>query len=91
MQIGKPLPTNLGNAITWLSLARKAGLPTGSVPQAGAALYHKDISGLGHVAFVEKVNEDGSAMISDMNYPTWGRVTYRTIQPGEFGKYAFIY
>lgn len=91
MQIGKPLPTNLGNAISWLSLARRAGLPTGNEPQAGAVLYHKNIGGLGHVAFVEKVNDDGSALISDMNYPTWGRVTYRTIQPSEFGNYAFIY
>lgn len=91
MQTGKPLPTNLGNAVSWLSLARRAGLPTGNEPQAGAVLYHKNIGGLGHVAFVEKVNDDGSALISDMNYPTWGRVTYRTIQPSEFGNYAFIY
>lgn len=90
-EIGRPIPSNLGNAITWLSVARRAGLPTGNIPQAGAVLYHKNIGGLGHVAFVEKVNEDGSALISDMNYPIWGRVTYRTITPAEFGNYAFIY
>jgi surface antigen/LysM repeat protein len=90
-QIGRPIPSNLGNAISWLSLARKAGLPTGNLPQSGAVLYQKNIGGLGHVAFVEKVNDDGSALVSDMNYPTWGRVTYRTITPGEFGNYAFIY
>ncbi len=91
IQIGNPVPKNLGNASSWLSLARKAGLPTGNLPQAGAVLYHKNIGGLGHVAFVEKVNDDGSALVSDMNYPSWGRVTYRTIQPSEFGNYAFIY
>ena len=91
IQIGNPVPKNLGNAISWLNLARKAGLPTGNVPQSGAVLYHKNLGGLGHVAFVERVNPDGSALISDMNYPTWGKVTYRTIQPGEFGNYAFIY
>lgn len=90
-EIGRPIPSNLGNAISWLSVARRAGLPTGNVPQAGAVLYHKNIGGLGHVAFVEKVNDDGSALISDMNYPSWGRVTYRTITPAEFGSYAFIY
>lgn len=89
--IGKPVPNNLGNAISWLSLARKAGLATGNVPQAGAVVYHKNIGGLGHVAFVEKMNEDGSALVSDMNYPYWGRVTYRTVTPAEFGNYAFIY
>lgn len=91
IQSGNPLPKNLGNAISWLSLARKAGLATGSEPRAGAVLYHKNLGGLGHVAYVEKVNDDGSALISDMNYPTWGKVTYRTITPGEFGNYAFIY
>ena len=90
-QIGRPIPNNLGNAISWLSVSRAAGLPTGDVPQAGAVLYHKNIGGLGHVAFVEKINEDGTALVSDMNYPIWGSVTYRTIPPAEFGNYAFIY
>lgn len=91
IQAGKPLPTNLGNAISWLSLSKAAGLATGDKPQTGAVVYQKSIGGLGHVAYVEKVNADGSALFSDMNYPTWGKVTYRTIQPGEFGNYAFIY
>lgn len=90
-EIGRPIPSNLGNAISWLSVARRAGLATGNVPQAGAVLYHKNMGGLGHVAFVEKINDDGTALVSDMNYPTWGRVTYRTITPAEFGNYAFIY
>ena len=90
-EIGRPIPSNLGNAISWLSVARRAGLPTGDVPQAGAVVYHKNIGGLGHVAFVEKINDDGSMLISDMNYPIWGRVTYRTVGPAEFGNYAFIY
>lgn len=91
IQIGRPIPTNLGNAISWLKRAQMAGLPTGRVPQAGAVLYHLDIGGLGHVAYVERVNSDGSALISDMNYPSWGKVTYRTIQPSDYHKYAFIY
>ncbi len=91
IQNGHPLPTNLGNAISWLSVAKSAGLQTGGQPQGGAVAYHKNIGGLGHVAYVEKVNEDGSALISDMNYPTWGKVTYRTVPPSEFGNYAFIY
>jgi N-acetylmuramoyl-L-alanine amidase len=91
IEIGRPLPTNLGNAISWYSLAQRAGLPVGTQPQAGAVLWHANMGGLGHVAFVEKVNDDGSILVSDMNYPSWGRVTYRTVQPGEFGKYRFIY
>lgn len=90
-QSGNPLPTNLGHAITWYSRAQGAGMAVGTTPRAGAVLWHANMGGLGHVAFVEAVNEDGSALISDMNYPTWGRVTYRTIQPSEFGNYRFIY
>jgi N-acetylmuramoyl-L-alanine amidase len=89
--IGRPIPNNMGNAIAWLGAAQAAGLSTGSQPRAGAVVYHLDIGGWGHVAFVEKINPDGSAYVSDMNYPIWGQVTYRTITPGEFGSYRFIY
>jgi surface antigen len=90
-EIGRPIPSNMGNAISWLGVARAAGLGSGSLPQEGAVVYHLDIGGWGHVAFVEKVNPDGSAKVSDMNYPTWGQVTYRTIKPSEFDNYRFIY
>lgn len=93
--IGRELPRNLGNAITWYSLAQRAGIPVGNIPQAGAVLWHRDRSagyGLGHVAFVEGVNSDGSILVSDMNYTAgWNRISYRTIPPSEFGSYGFIY
>lgn len=88
---GRPVPANLGNAISWYSRAQGAGFGVGSVPQAGAVVWHARLGGLGHVAFVESINADGSANVSDMNYPSWGRVTYRTISPAEFGAYRFIY
>lgn len=91
MQIGRPIPNNMGNAISWLSVAQAAGLETGSEPREGAVVYHLDIGGWGHVAFVEQVNPDGSIKVSDMNYPIWGQVTYRTVGPNEFGNYRFIY
>lgn len=90
-QSGHPIPSNLGNAISWLSGARAAGIPTGAEPKNGAVLYHLNIRGLGHVAYVESVNSDGSFLVSDMNYPSWGRVTYRTVPASETGSYRFIY
>lgn len=90
-QSGHQIPSNLGNAISWLGGARAAGLPTGTEPRSGAVLYHLDIGGLGHVAYVESVNSDGSFLVSDMNYPSWGRVTYRTVPSSETGNYRFIY
>ncbi|MCA9342768.1 LysM peptidoglycan-binding domain-containing protein [Candidatus Saccharibacteria bacterium] len=88
---GRPIPANLGNAISWYSRAQGAGFGVGSTPQAGAVLWHANLGGLGHVAYVESMNADGSILVSDMNYPSWGRVTYRTVSPGEFGSYRFIY
>lgn len=90
-QIGRPIPRNLGNAISWASLAAASGMGVGSTPANGAVVWHNNIGGWGHVAFVEQVNPDGSALVSDMNYPVWGGVTYRTITPAEFGNYSFIY
>ena len=90
-ETGNPLPTNLGNAISWYSRAAGSGMGVGGGPQAGAVAWHNNIGGLGHVAYVEAVNEDGSLLISDMNYPSWGRVTYRTVPASEYGNYKFIY
>lgn len=89
--IGRPIPRNLGNAITWASIAAGAGLGVGETPKSGAVVWHKYIGGWGHVAFVEQMNPDGSALVSDMNYPSWGTVTYRTVPPSEFSQYLFIY
>jgi N-acetylmuramoyl-L-alanine amidase len=104
LEIGRPIPNNLGNAISWLSLAQSGGLAIGPEPRAGAVVYHLDIGGLGHVAFVERVNSNGSIWISDMNYAGhasmdvnspatggWGTVSYRLVQPNEFGSLRFIY
>ena len=90
-ETGRPLPSNLGNAISWYSRSAGSGIAVGSEPQVGAVVWHNNIGGLGHVAYVESKNEDGSILVSDMNYPSWGRVTYRTVTPGEFGSYRFIY
>ncbi len=90
-QIGRPIPNRMGNAIRWASNARAAGYAVDGNPRAGDVLWHRNIGGAGHVAFVESVNGDGSLLVSDMNYPSWGRVTYRTVSTGEFGNYLFIH
>lgn len=101
--VGRPLPSNLGNAYTWKSLAARSGLPVSGTPVAGAVAYYESIGGLGHVGFVETVNSDGSAWISDMNYfgvsqiggstPAggWGRASYHLVPAGGMGAYSFIY
>lgn len=110
IETGNPLPRNLGNANTWSARARAAGFTVSDVPVAGAVVWHDQsvtgyvAGGLGHVAYVEAMNADGSILVSDMNSrgfansdlsggPAggWSRVSYRIITPDQFIRYDFIY
>lgn len=101
--IGSPLPSNLGNANSWRYLAARAGLEVDGTPSTGAVAYYKQVGGLGHVGFVERINDDGSIWISDMNYygvsqidgssPAggWGRTSYHLVGADGLGAYLFIH
>ena len=94
--IGRPIPRNLGNAVTWASIAAASGLVVSETPAAGAVLWHKNSSyiagGYGHVGFVESIDANGNARVSDMNYTSgWNAVSYRTLTKDEFAQYLFIY
>lgn len=97
-EIGRPVPSNLGNAYSWYILGQRAGLPTGLVPQVGAVAVNQAGN---HVSVVEVVNPDGSFWISEMNSrgqvsmtdstPAggWNRVDYKLIT--SVGNLKFIY
>ncbi|MDQ3123631.1 MAG: CHAP domain-containing protein, partial [bacterium] len=87
MQIGRPVPANLGNASTWDNYAPQGWDRT---PRAGAAVVTAE-GGAGHVAFVEKVNSDGSVLLSEMNRRRLYEVTTRVISPSEAGLYKYIH
>ena len=89
--VGKPLPSNLGNAATWAVRAAAAGLPTGKVPMQHAAVVTSQ-AGWGHVGFVVEVYDDGSFLMSEMNY-NWQlyAVRERVVPPEEGANYAYIY
>ena len=81
-----------GNAGQWYHNARAAGRPVGKTAQAGAIMVSYEGVSLGHVAYVERVNPDGSFVVSEMNYNgNWGRVTSRTIVPGTVYIVGFVY
>lgn len=90
-QIGRPVPSNLGNASTWKILAQRAGIAVGSVPQAGAVIWTPPRDYYGHVGFVESMNPDGSVNVSEMNVVGWGRVSYKTLTPEQAANYSYIY
>ena len=83
-----------GNAGWWYDNAKAQGYPVGPTPKVGAIMVTWEGStGLGHVAYVESVNADGSWTISEMNYVAFDVIDLRTIKPGQLGTLlvGFIY
>ncbi|MGW9856945.1 N-acetylmuramoyl-L-alanine amidase [Staphylococcus hominis] len=90
-QIGKGISTYWWNANNWDDAAVRDGYkidynPTvGSIAQSDAGYY-------GHVAFVERVNSNGSVLVSEMNFSASpGILTYRTIPAYQVRHYKFIH
>lgn len=90
-QVGKPIPSNLGNASTWKVLAQRAGMSVGNTPRQYAVIWTPPRDYYGHVGFVESVNEDGSVNVSEMNVSGWARVSYKTLSAAEAAQYSYIY
>lgn len=88
-QIGRPVPSNLGNANTWDDRAAAAVYLVNRIPAVGAVI-QTDAGRYGHVGVVESINADGSIVISEMNYhggpgTGFGKVSTRTItNPGDY-------
>jgi surface antigen len=80
----------MGDAGQWPPNARAMGFAEGMVPRVGAIMATWE-GPIGHVAYVEAVNPDGSWVVSEMNYVGWNVVDRRTVQPGRVPLIAFIY
>ncbi len=91
-QLGRPIGGNWGNAATWASYARADGFLVDKTPRAGAVFQTGGgWGGLGHVGVVERVNDDGSIDVSDMNYRGWNIVSNRNIPASQVGSYNYIH
>jgi LysM repeat protein len=90
-ELGRPIGSNWGNAVSWASYARAAGYRVDRVPEAGAVFQigGNSWSRLGHVGVVEKVNADGSITVSEMNYAGWNRISSRIIT--NVADYSYIH
>lgn len=95
IESGRPLPSNLGHAISWKPLAEQAGMATGNVPRAGAVIWWPPgmaWTWLGHVGYVERVNPDGSILVSEMNAGGgWGQRSDTTYSAAEAARHSYIY
>ncbi|SFK50693.1 CHAP domain-containing protein, partial [Salinicoccus halodurans] len=95
-QMGKPVSNSWGNASNWASAARSQGLSVSNSPSVGAIVqsnaWTNGAWGSGHVAVVEKINSDGSILVSEMNWGGGpGNKTMRTIGSYEVSSHNFIH
>ena len=88
---GMALPGGLGNARYWASQLAARGYSVGREPAYGA-VFVSQAGYYGHVGIVTAVYGDGNIQITDMNgIAGWGRVGSKTIGPGEWSSYQFVY
>jgi surface antigen len=81
------------NAWRWLGNAQRVGYPTGTVPIAKAlVVFPRGYGGsaVGHIAYVESVNANGSYYVSERNWNYNPSVTRRLVPAGVPGV-GFIY
>lgn len=102
-EVGKPIPAGLGNAKSWDDRAPAAGFSTGRTPRVHAAAVTSQ-TGAGHVVFVERINDDGSIWVSEMNssgYESmdtnsrkvggWGKRDYKLFPADKAATFTYIY
>lgn len=89
-QIGKPIPNTWGDAYLWASRARADSYQVDHAPTPGAIMQTSG-GALGHVAFVESVDGDGTWHISEMNVIGLNQVDYRAMPAVAAARYNFIH
>lgn len=77
------IPNSWGDAYEWWGNAGAQGWPRGTAPRAGA-IGQTSGGSLGHVVYVERVNGDGTVLISEMNYEGWNIQSSRTVPASDF-------
>jgi len=87
----RPVPWT-GDAWMWYGNARAMGYAVGQTPEPGAFMITWESPYYGHVAYVEQVNEDGSFMVSEMNFKGTFLIDTRTLRsPRDVPLIGFIY
>lgn len=94
-QLGGKIGQFLGNGGVWGANAVAQGYYTTTTPQLGYAVsFPPGVAGAsaeyGHVAFVERVNKDGSILVSEMNVKGLNVVDYRPISTSDASLSTYI-
>jgi len=91
-QTGDPISGSWGNASVWATRAAASGYLVDHHPTTGAIMQTANSAGgLGHVAFVESVDADGTWHISEMNVLGLGVVDRQAEPPSAAAAYNFIH
>lgn len=95
-QIGKDVPTTLGNGQDWGANAKSAGFKVNKTPKVGAGACVKggtfgSPAEYGHIMFVEKVKKDGSFVVSESNVEGLGVISYREFSKEDGKQMQFIH
>lgn len=91
-QVGQPIPGSWGNAAAWAVRAARNGYVVDHHPTPGAIMQTPySAGGLGHVAFVESVDQDGTWHISEMNVIGLDIVDHKAEPPAAAASYNFIH
>lgn len=89
VQLGKPVSNSWGSAKNWAYNAKRAGYHVSYRPSKHAIMISQK-GYWGHASVVERINRNGSVLVSEMNYPRKGVKTYRTISAWEARTHQFI-
>lgn len=77
--------------ITGITRLQRDGYTIDNRPTVGS-IAQTDVGYYGHVMFVERVNNDGSILVSEMNYSAApGILTYRTVPAYQVNNYRYIH
>ncbi|GAB3066360.1 LysM peptidoglycan-binding domain-containing protein [Salinicoccus sesuvii] len=95
-QLGKPAGNGWGNAYNWNTAAKSEGYKVNNSPSVGAIMqadaWTNFAWGMGHVAVVERINADGSILVSEMNFGSGqGVKAFRTISASQVSGHNFIH
>jgi len=91
-ELGMPINSGWGNAVTWPQRAQADGFNVGVEPKIGAIFQHPG-GHWGHVGIVEAVLPScGVIVVSEMNFEdSWNLVTHRSIPLTQLDGFTFIY
>lgn len=91
-QVGESIPNTWGNAATWAVDALLNGYKVDHTPSQYAIMQTSNAAGgLGHVAFVESVDPDGTWHISEMNVVGFDEVDNKAMPASAAASYSFIH